>query len=74
MLYAPRCNISFCDPIGIPRVVLSTSTTPFVVDMLNTTLAILMGSQNLIVQRGAYTTSKLVQNTSHKDQVSYLDN
>ena len=33
-------------------------------DTLNTTLGILMGSQNLIVQRGAYTTSKLVQNTS----------
>ena len=48
-----------------------SNTAVAVVDTLNTTLGILAGSQKLIVQRGAYTTNKLIQSASHKDQVSY---
>ena len=48
----------------------ATRSQPNVVDTLNTTLGILVGSQKLIVQRGAYTTNKLIQSASHKDQVS----
>ena len=42
-----------------------------VVDTLNTTLGILAGSQKLIVQRGAYTTNKLIQSASQKTKSDF---
>ena len=50
----------------------ATRSQPSVVDTLNTTLGILAGSQKLIVQRGAYTTNKLIQSASRKTKLVLL--